>query len=124
MQAIYAPYVTISHENKSAGSIVLIPDLGLNQLKEHVELELTRTFGTFEVNNFITVPIGIDYRQILALKVSAIPQSILRSKTIADTMTDTEKVSAIPPIPILYRDINNPDSSGIYSCIYSSPSIL
>jgi hypothetical protein len=36
------------------------------------------------------------------------PQSILRSKTIADTMTDTEKVSAIPPIPILYRDINNP----------------
>jgi hypothetical protein len=108
----YAPYVTISHENKSAGSIVLIPDLGLNQLKEHVELELTRTFGTFEVNKIITVPfksIGIDYRQILALKVSAIPQSILRSKTIADTMTDTEKVSAIPPIPILYRDINNPE---------------
>jgi hypothetical protein len=88
---------------------VLIPDLGLNQLKEQVELELTRTFGTFEVNKIITVPlksIGIDYRQILALKVSAIPQSILRSKTIADTMTDTEKVSAIPPIPILYRDIN------------------
>ena len=77
----YAPYVTISHENKSAGSIVLIPDLGLNQLKEHVELELTRTFGTYEVNKIITVPfksIGIDYRQILALKVSAMPQSILR----------------------------------------------
>jgi hypothetical protein len=46
----------------------------------------------------ITVPfksIGIDYRQILALKVSAMPQSILRSKTIANTMTDTEKVSAV-----------------------------
>jgi hypothetical protein len=27
--------------NRSAGYIVLIPDLGLNQLKEHVELELT-----------------------------------------------------------------------------------
>jgi hypothetical protein len=26
-------------------------------------------------------------------------------------MTDTDrKVSSIPPIPILYRDINNPDS--------------
>jgi hypothetical protein len=50
LYAGYAPYVTISHEYKSAGSIVLIPDLGLNQLKEHVELELTRTFGTFEVN--------------------------------------------------------------------------
>jgi hypothetical protein len=52
------------------------------------------TFGTFEVNKSITVPfksIGIDYRQILALKVSAMPQSILRSKTIADTMTDAEK---------------------------------
>jgi hypothetical protein len=102
----------ISHENKSADSIVLIPVLGLNQLyKEHVELELTRTFGTFEVNKIITVPfksIGIDYRQILTLKVSAMPKSILRSKTIADAMTDTEKVSAILPIPILYRDINNP----------------
>jgi hypothetical protein len=32
-------------------------------------------------------------------------QSILRLKTIADTMTDNEKVSAIS---ILYRDINNP----------------
>jgi hypothetical protein len=47
--------------------------------------------------------IGIDYRQISALKVSAIPQSILRSKT----MTDTEKVSAIS---LLYRDIKNPEN--------------
>jgi hypothetical protein len=44
----------------------------------------------------------------LALKVSAIPQSILRLKTIVDTVTDTEKVLAIPLIPILYHDINNP----------------
>jgi hypothetical protein len=35
------------------------------------------------------------------------PQSMQFSKTIVDTVTDTEKVSAIPPIPILYRDINN-----------------
>jgi hypothetical protein len=41
------------------------------------------------------------------------PQSILRSKTIADTMIDTEKVSAILPIPIPYRDINNPGNSNI-----------
>jgi hypothetical protein len=34
-------------------TIVLIPDLGLNQLKEHVELELTITFGTFEVKKKI-----------------------------------------------------------------------
>jgi hypothetical protein len=90
----YAPDVTTSHENKSTGSIVLLPDLGLNQLKEHVELELTRTFGTFEVYKIITVPfksISIDYRQILALKVSAMLRSIMCSKTIADTMTDTEK---------------------------------
>jgi hypothetical protein len=103
----------ISHEYKFAGSIVLIPDLGLNQLKEHVELELIRTFGTSEVNKINTVPfksIGISYWQILALQVSKMPQSILRSKTIADTMTDTEKVSAISPILILYHDINNPDS--------------
>jgi hypothetical protein len=69
-------------------------------------------FGTFEVKKIITVPsksIGIDYRQILALRVSAIRQSILRSKNIADTTTATGKVSAIPPIPILYRDINNPE---------------
>jgi hypothetical protein len=101
----------ISHENKSAGSIVLITDLGLNQLKEHIELELTRTFGTFEVNKIIMVPfksIGTNYCQILVLKVSAMPQSILSSKTIADSMTDTEKLLVIPPIPILYRDINNP----------------
>jgi hypothetical protein len=105
-------------------SIVLIPDLGLNQLKELVELELTRTFRTFEVNKIITVSfqsIGIDYRQILALKVSAMSQSILRAKTIADTMTDNEKVSAIPPIPILYRDINNPVKSCMcareYQCV-------
>jgi hypothetical protein len=61
-------------------------------------------------NKVITVQfksIGIEYRQILALQVSAIPQSILHSKTIADTITDTEKVSAILPIPILYCDINN-----------------
>jgi hypothetical protein len=63
------------------------------------------------VNKIITVPfksIGIDNRQILALKVSTMPQSILRWKIIAVTMTDTEKVSAIPPMQILYRDINNP----------------
>jgi hypothetical protein len=80
------------HTKIKVQAVVLIPDLGLNHLKELVELELTRTFGTFEVNKIITVPfqsIGIDYRQILALKVSAIPQSILHSNTIADIMTDT-----------------------------------
>jgi hypothetical protein len=74
------------HMKIKVQAIVLIPNLGLNQLKEHVELELTRTF---EVNKIITVPfrsIGIDYRHILTLKVSAIPQSILRTKTIADTI--------------------------------------
>ena len=75
------------------------------QNQEHVELKLLTK--SFEVNTNITVQsfksIGIEYRQILAIKVSAIPQSILRLKTIADTVTDTEKVSAIPPIPILYR---------------------
>jgi hypothetical protein len=45
--------------------------------------------------------IGIEYRQFFALNVSPIPQSILRTKTIADTMTDTGKVSPIPPISIL-----------------------
>ena len=62
---------------------------------------------SFEINTNITVQssksIGIEYRQLLAPKVSAIPQSILRLKTIADTVTDIEKVSAIPPIPILYH---------------------
>ena len=43
---------------------------------------------SFEINTNITVQssksIGIEYRQLLAPKVSAIPQSILRLKTIAD----------------------------------------
>ena len=40
--------------------------------------------------------IGLEYL-LRIFKVSPLPQSILRSKTIADTMTHIRKVSAIPP---------------------------
>ena len=64
----------ISHENKNADSIILIYDLGLNLLEEHIELDLIRTCRTFEANEISMLSfksIGINYHQILALKVSA-----------------------------------------------------